>query len=315
MKELFLLSCAEMRDGGGVYKYRLTEEGGLEKIAYFPVPKPMYSVWKGDRLHVLLRSPFESNDHSGYFSCKRDFSDCSDVKDTLGKCACHLAADKDVYIVNYLSGNIVKNCKKSVAHIGKGINQPRQDMPHTHFVAFSPDKKYIFCCDLGLDTVFVYDGDLKEISRAKVPSGYGVRHLIFSEDGKYFFTVNELIPSVSVFAYADGKAEYRNTVKLSCRIENSTAAAIRLDEREEKLYVSVRGEDEIFVFKVSGDELFFIRKFPCGGKNPRDFGILGEYIICTNEGSDNVTVIDKKIGRIIGEISMKNPLNVTDASE
>lgn len=218
MKEIYLLSCAEVAEGGGVYKYGLTETGKLKENAYLPCPKPMYAVISDDRLHILLRSSFSADDHSGYFSCKTDFTDRSEIRSTLGRCACHLAAEgNDVYIVNYLSGNIVKNCKKVVDHSGAGVNLPRQDMPHTHFVAFSPDKKYVLCCDLGLDTIFIYDRDLNEISRAKVPQGYGVRHLVFSKDGEFFYAVNELIPSISVFVYSNGNAEYLSTTKLDCK--------------------------------------------------------------------------------------------------
>ena len=276
MKEILLLSCAEVSEGGGVYKYGLTEKGKLERIAYLPCSKPMYSVLFNGRLHILLRSPFGTNGNSGYFSCREDFSDVSAVKDTLGRCACHLAAEgNDVYIVNYLSGNIVKNCKISIAHIGKGVNQPRQDMPHTHFTTFSPDKKYVLCCDLGLDTIFIYDRDLNEISRAKVPDGYGVRHLVFSKDGEFFYAVNELIPSVSIFKYSDGAAKYIGTTKLDCKDVNSTAAAIRIDPETNRLYISVRGENKIFVFDVCGATLRAIADFSCGGSGPRDFDIVG----------------------------------------
>ena len=309
MKEIYLLSCAEVAEGGGVYKYGLTETGKLKEIAYLPCPKPMYAVIFGERLHILLRSPFSADDHSGFFSCKTDFTDRSEIQSTLGRCACHLAAEgNDVYIVNYLSGNIVKNCKKVVDHSGAGVNLPRQDMPHTHFVAFSPDKKYVLCCDLGLDTIFIYDRDLNEISWAKVPQGYGVRHLVFSKDGEFFYAVNELVPSVSIFKYSDGVAKYIDTTKFDCKDVNSTAAAIRLDGN--RLYASVRGENEIFVFDVCGATLRPIADFSCGGSGPRDFDIVCDYIVCTNENSDTVTVIDKTSHSIMDELPMRAPLNV-----
>ena len=292
MKEIYLLSCAEVAEGGGVYKYGLTETGKLKEIAYLPCPKPMYAVIFGERLHILLRSPFNADDHSGF-----------------GRCACHLAAEgNDVYIVNYLSGNIVKNCKKVVDHSGAGVNLPRQDMPHTHFTTFLPDKKYVLCCDLGLDTIFIYDRDLNEISRAKVPQGYGVRHLVFSKDGEFFYAVNELVPSVSIFKYSDGAAKYIDTTKFDCKDVNSTAAAIRLDGN--RLYASVRGENEIFVFDVCGATLRPIADFSCGGSGPRDFDIVCDYIVCTNEHSDTVTVIDKTSHSIMDELPMRAPLNV-----
>lgn len=310
MKEIFLLSCAEVAEGGGVYKFGLTKRGKLERISYLPCPKPMYSVLHNGRLHILLRSPFEASGNSGYFSCREDLSDYSTLENTLGKCACHLSVDEDVYIANYLSGNIVKNCEESVTHTGKGVNQPRQDAAHTHFTAFSPDEEYVLCCDLGLDTVYVYDRNLKQISAASVPAGYGVRHLVFSKDGRFFYAVNELVPSVSVFAYANGEAKYMSTTLLDCENKNSTAAAIRSDDEEGKIYISVRGKNKIFVFDVCGETLRLSGSFSCGGSGPRDFNLTGKFIVCANENSDNITVIDKKTYCVVEDLPMKNPLNV-----
>lgn len=308
MKEFFILSCAETDAGGGIYKCRITDNGRIGHIKYLPCAKPMYAVVNGNRLHVLLRSPFRSSVNSGYFSCKSDLSDCSEIKNTIGQCACHLAVDNDVYIANYLSGNVVKNCEDFKKHMGCGVNAVRQEKAHTHFVTFSPDKKYVLCCDLGLDTVFVYDRNLKPVSSEKVPDGYGVRHAVFSRDGKFLYSANELIPSVSVFGYGNGSLTYLKTVELFCGKENSTAAAIRLDES--KLYVSVREENKIFVLQVNGEELKPEKTFACGGDSPRDFDIIGNYIVCANENSDSVTVIEKTSGKLIDKITVISPLNI-----
>lgn len=316
MNELFLLSCAEMKEGGGIYKYGFSEHGQLKKIAYMPCDKPMYAVVNGDRLYILLRAPFENNDNSGFLSCKTDFSDVTSIGDTLGKCACHLAVDaEDSYIVNYLSGNIVKNCSLSRIHEGRGPNLPRQDMPHTHFTAFSPDKQYVLCCDLGLDTVFIYDRNLNEVSRAKVPDGYGVRHLVFSNDGHTVYAVNELFPSVSVFSFSGDRLSLKSTVTIPCKNQNSIAAAIRLSTDGKTLFVSVRGENAVFVFGVDGESLQLKTQFDCGGDSPRDIGLVGGYVVCTNENSNTVTVIEAKDYRIVENIRLPHPLCVLMTSE
>lgn len=276
MSEIFILSCAPVSQGGGVYRYLLKEDEKMEKQAYLPCDKPMYAVNDGKRLHILLRSPFPDSENSGYFSCRTDFSDRTEVKNTLGKCACHLAADGgDVYIANYLSGNIVKNCSLSRVHEGKGVNLPRQEMPHTHFVSFTPDKKYVLCCDSGLDTVFVYDRNLNEVSRANVPDGYGVRHLVFSNDGHTVYAANELVPSVSVFSFDGKRLALQNTVTLPCEKKNSTAAAIRLSQDGKTLYVSVRGENAIFVLQTEGERLEIVKKRLAEGI-PRAISIYSE---------------------------------------
>ena len=96
---------------------------------------------------------------------------------------------------------------------------PRQDTAHTHFVNLSPDKKYLLCCDLGLDSIYTYDFDLNVKSVAKVESGEGARHLAYSSDGKYVYCVNELGSSLSVFKYDNGNLNLCNTY--SCILENT----------------------------------------------------------------------------------------------
>ena len=316
MEEILILSCADEADGGGIYRCRLGDEGTVTPLSYLPCPKPMYAVMDGGRLHVLLRAPFPDSENSGYFSCLSDFSERTEVRDTLGKCACHLAVGGgDVYVTNYLSGNLVKNGRDVVTHHGRGVNLPRQDMPHTHFAALSPDRQYVLSCDLGRDTIFVYDRDLHEISRAKVPDGYGVRHLTFSADGRYFFAVNELVPSVSTFAWDDGRATCIGTVPLACTVPGATAAAIRYDETESKLYISVRGEDKIFVFDIDEGHLTLRGSAPCGGRGPRDFALFGDKIVCTNENSDSVTVLDKERLRVLGSGTFPAPLCVLKAGD
>lgn len=299
--KIYLLSCADSDCGGGIYECELNEKGVLNQTNYFACDEPMYAVLKENTLHVLLRQPSDDDMYSGYFTLNTGLTQPSSIKSTLGKCACHLAVyDDDVYVVNYLSGNISKNCETATYHSGKGFSQPRQDAPHTHYTAVSKDGKYVFCTDLGLDTLYVYDRNLKEISCAKVPSGYGIRHLVFSADEKIIYAVNELVPSVSVFSFEKGAFELKNTILLPCEKDNLTAAAIRKGKNG-FIYVSVRGENAVFALKVDKTELKLIQKHDCGGIGPRDFDIFGDFVVVCNENSHNAAVFAMKEDGTIGD--------------
>ena len=95
-QELYISSCEKAGNGGGIYKYSLSDQGKLKYLAYLPCDQPMYAVSENERLHILLRAPFEESENSGYFSCKSDFSDRSQIQNTLGKVACHIAADREL---------------------------------------------------------------------------------------------------------------------------------------------------------------------------------------------------------------------------
>ncbi len=308
---IYILSCAAIENGGGIYAYDFTEHGELEKCKYFPCDRPMYAVKCKKGLCALLRQPFENSENSGYFYLDESLQTSTKIKDTQGKCACHLCVDNDdAYIVNYLSGNIVKNGEIITKRQGKSAHLIRQTEPHTHFVGQTPDG-YLAVCDLGTDTLAIYDMDLKIISESKVPSGYGIRHLVFSKDGKYIYAVNELAPSISVFGYANGKAKLINTVKIECKNEKANGAAIRLSDDGKYLYVSLREENAICVFAANGEKLTLLQTVDCGGDSPRDFDVWENYLISCNEKSGNVVVFSMKNGLIDGcveEISIKNAL-------
>ena len=167
---MYILSCEKPEKGGGIYRCEI-HDGGLKISAYLPCDRPMYAVKSGGRLHVLLRAPFADGENSGCFSCAEDFSEKTEARDTLGRVACHLCViENDVYIANYLSGNIVKNCKKAAAHSGRGVNAQRQEAPHAHCAIPSPCGKYVLCTDLGTDTLYVYDRELDPKGAANAPA-------------------------------------------------------------------------------------------------------------------------------------------------
>ncbi|MBE5751989.1 MAG: lactonase family protein [Clostridiales bacterium] len=305
---IYVLSCETVENGGGIYGYDLTEKGELIQLAYFPCDRPMYAVKCKKGLCVLLRQPFEKKNFSGYFYVDENLQTATEIKSTQGVVACHLCVDNaDVYIVNYLSGNIVKNGEIILQRTGKSMHPTRQTEPHTHFVDKTPDG-YLAVCDLGTDTLAIYDKDLQLISEEKVPSGYGIRHLVFSKDGKYIYAVNELVPSISVFEYANGKAKPVNTVEMECKNEKANGAAIRLSADGKYLYVSLREENVICVFEVNGEELTLVQKTDCGGDSPRDFNLFNDYLISCNEKSGNVAVYDLKNGKFTDDIKMDGAL-------
>lgn len=314
MKHIYIASCVS---DGGIYHYTF-ENGELLFKEKTELDRPMYMIKKDNKMYVILREIDKENHFGGFISFDIDnfgkLINPSKITDTRGIVPCHLeVTEKGEYVVNYLSGNIVKIPDKIVTHKGKGQHKTRQDAPHTHFVMSSPDKKYIICTDLGVDTIFIYDNELNEVFSVKVPNGSGARHLCFSEESKYLYCVNELSNDVSVFDWNNAKPILKGTYSAIPDFkEQSTAAAIRI--KGEFLYVSNRGADTISRFKITGEKLELIDNTYCGGKAPRDFEIIDDYIFCTNEQSDVVAVMKIQEGKPIlidKKIEIKSPLCVT----
>lgn len=304
---IYLLSCEKVEKGGGVYAFDLSD-GKLEQRKYFPCDRPMYAVKCEKGLCVLLRQPNENNPFGEYFFIDKDLEKASEAKSTQGVVPCHVCVDgENTYVVNYLSGNVVKNGEKVVRRTGRSVHSTRQTEPHTHFAGKTPDG-YFAVCDLGTDKLAIYDENLNLVSEASAPSGYGIRHLVFSEDGKYIYAVNELVPAVSVFSYRNGKAEPISTTKIPCKKEKANGAAIRLSKDGRTLFVSLREENEICIFDAENERISLRERISCGGDSPRDFDLFDEYLIVCNENSGNVAVYDRKTKRYLSEVRLLGAL-------
>lgn len=295
-KDIYVASCVK---SGGIYHYTL-EDGVCSFVSITKMDRPMYMVIDNRKMYIVLRAPFENNE-SGVLVYdldeNGDLINPSEIISTKGEVACHIDVhDGRVYCANYTSGSVILLPDKLVEHKGVGIHPTRQEGPHVHYVGVTPDERYICVTDLGLDTIYLYRTDMTLQGSVKVPEGHGVRHLAFSDDGKYLFAVNELKSTVAAFSYNDGKLDFVDIH--SCLPEtftgDSTASAIRV--RDGLIYVSNRGHDSIAVLQFQNERLELKNHVYCGGKTPRDFVFLGKYLLCTNQDSNTVSLLDADNG-------------------
>lgn len=288
----YVASCVT---DGGVYLCEL-DGGNVKMEKKLSVPMPMWIEADSDGYHwVLMRAPFENNNFSGVAKYSLDSGErICDILSTEGEVACHLALDgKDLYAANYISGSVWSSRGKVVTHSGKGVNPVRQTCPHVHSTFFSTDKRYVICCDLGVDKIFVYDRELNAVSEATTPSGSGARHLVFSTDGKYAYVISEMGASIHTYAWSDGVLKHLSDVSLlPASMTEGKGSAIRLSKSGRFLYTTDRATKEIVVFEVDGAELKLIQRIDCRGDEPRDLLLIdGEkYAVCANQFSDSCSV-------------------------
>lgn len=296
VRDVYVASCVET---GGIYHYKMVN-GSVYLADIVKMDRPMYMVIDNHKMYVVLRAPFE-NGESGVVVYDIDedgrLINPSKIVSTKGEVACHIAVHRGkVYCANYTSGSVIRLPDKVAQHEGTGIHPTRQEGPHVHYVGPTPDGQYLCATDLGLDTIFLYDLDLVLHSCIKVPDGHGVRHLAFSEDGNYLFAANELGSTVAAFSYDNGRLEYQGLC--SCLPQNyqgeSTASAIRV--KDGLIYVSNRGHDSIAVLEFKNNKLNLLNHIDCGGRTPRDFDFIGDYLFSTNQDSNGVAVLDVKNG-------------------
>lgn len=240
---------------------------------------------------------------------------------------CHLLLDKqgrNLLVANYSSGSVavfpvapdgkLGEATDVVQHTGKSVNPDRQKGPHAHGIAFSPDQKFAFVCDLGLDKVLTYRFDAEhgkltpgEPAFTPLKPGAGPRHMVFRPDGKFAYVINELNSTITVFAYepkAGVLTELQNISTLPVHYDGSnTAAEIGMNPSGKFLYGSNRGHETVVLFEIDLEKgtLTWVEEQSTGGKKPRHFGIQpsAKHLAICNQDSDTVLVgrIDAGNGR------------------
>ncbi|HXK04274.1 MAG TPA: lactonase family protein [Verrucomicrobiae bacterium] len=245
-----------------------------------------------------------------------------------GSGPCHLTTDKSgkwLYVANYNNGSVAAfpihddgslgESSAFVQHTGSSVNPQRQRGPHAHDTVISPDGRYVFVADLGLDQVLGYRVDAgrggmatEDPAIAKLAPGTGPRHLAFRPDGRFLYVLSEMLCNVTAFRYdaARGTTEEMQTIPTLPADYTGTksGAEIAVHRSGNYLYASNRGHDTIAVFRIdlTSGKLSPIGNVSTRGKTPRGFGIdpTGNWLFAGNQDSDNMTMfrIDLKTGNL-----------------
>jgi 6-phosphogluconolactonase len=246
----------------------------------------------------------------------------------LGADPCYLSFDKTgkyLFAANYSSGNVVVFPILPDGKLGEhtanvkdagtlGPNKERQEGPHAHWVHVSPDNRFVFVSDLGLDGILSYrfnavNGTLTPNNPplAKLTPGSGPRHVAFSANGKYVYVISELANTVTAFSYNADKGTLFQLQMLSTLPGDFTGrnddAEISVDSNSKWLFASNRGHDTIAVFAINSDgTLHEVNEYPTGGKEPRHFTIdpTGKFLLAENQNSNSIVVfrIDPATGAL-----------------
>ena len=170
---------------------------------------------------------------------------------------------------------------------GSKIVPARQDTPHAHWTGVSPDNRFAFVPDLGLDQVVIYklEADKSKLTRngaGIVLPGSGPRHMKFHPNGRWIYVLNELSVTVTVFDYdaSAGTMTPRQTVESVpaaelAREKAKSGSEIRVHPNGKFVYSANRGHDSITVYEVNPNngELKVIQRENARSVTPRNFNI------------------------------------------
>lgn len=247
---------------------------------------------------------------------------------TGGAGPCHVNVDhagRHVLVANYGSGSASvipigadgKLAEPSgfVQHEGSSVNPSRQKEPHAHSVNLSPDDRFVFVADLGIDKIMIYKLDVQtgkivanDPPFAQTKPGAGPRHFAFHPDGKHAYVINELDGTIVAFAYdaAAGALREIQTVPTLPKeyTGGSWCAEVRVHPSGKFLYGSNRGHNSIAVYRIdpATGALTFVEHETEGIKTPRNFNIdpTGKFCLVANQDGDSIVVfqIDPATGSL-----------------
>ncbi|WP_019911400.1 lactonase family protein [Paenibacillus sp. HW567] len=218
----------------------------------------------------------------------------------------------------------------TAVHTGQR-NLPGQDKPHPHSAIFSPDEKFLFVSDLGLDLIRTYrinreKQTLEALGDTLLHEGAGPRHFVFHPDGKSAYVINELDSTVTSFLYDSAEGTLTTVATVSTLPEgysgNNGCAEIALSGDGRYLYGSNRGHDSIVVYAVDPQtaQLTLLEHVSTRGGHPRHFALTPDsgYLIVANRDGNNLVVfsVNRDSGRLSftgNEAAVSKPVCVKPA--
>ena len=213
-------------------------------------------------------------------------------------------------------GSIGRRSKLIEHEGGSGVVPDRQDAPHAHWVGTSPDNRFVFVPDLGMDKVVIYRLDPKRADLAphgfgQTPPGSGPRHMKFHTSGKYIYVLNELALSVTAFNYDAEQGTMTPfqtipTVPEEEKAKEVTASAseIRVHPSGKFVYAANRGHDTVTAFRIdeTTGRLSLVEIQPIRGCWPRNFNLdpTGKWLLAAGQDSNTLAVfaIDAETGEL-----------------
>lgn len=301
----------------GIYTFRFDQQTGIATpLSQTEVANPSYLTLSADGKFVYAVS--EQSDTTAAvnafaFDKEKGTLRLLNSRRTEGEDPCYVSTDGEkVLTANYGGGSMSVfplRCDGSLAELDtlfKGsataTDPDRQALAHVHCTLFSPDGNYIFATDFSADRILKYAIHAKEDSprplaeTVDIAPGSGPRHLIFSQNGKFAYLINELSGKVIAFSYADGRLDEIQSITADT-VHAQGSADIHLSPDGKYLYASNRlKEDGIAIFEVNNATGKLAKvSYQLTGIHPRNFIITpnGKYLLAACRDSNLIQVYQR----------------------
>jgi 6-phosphogluconolactonase len=330
--EVFLIAgtyTSGKSEGIYVYRYQQDQMEASPVFTATGIKNPSFLTFAPGGTKVYAVSELNGNGNAGMV-VSYDFNPATGALRKLneqlsgGDDPCYVTVDKTnkwVIVGNYSSGSLsvlpiqtdgsLGAAVTKITHSGSGPDKSRQENPHVHATVISPDNRYLFAPDLGIDKIMIYrfnakDGKLKAARQpyASTNPGSGPRHFSFHPNGKFAYILEEMTGSVTTFRYNAKSGGLKPIQHISSVPEGfkglAGSADIHLSADGRFLYASNRGESNtIAIYSVhqSDGKLTLLGHQSTKGKGPRNFSITPDekHLIVANQGSDEMVIFNRNM--------------------
>jgi 6-phosphogluconolactonase len=322
----------------GIYAFRFEDTSGklspIGVVAESTNPSFLAVHPSGKYLYAVNETSKFGDEESGAvsaFSIDRKTNKLTLLNQVASRGAgpCYVSLDKTgryVFVANYDAGTVavfpvqddgqLGKYTGFARHTGRGVNKERQEGPHAHWIATSPNNQFVLVADLGIDRILVSKFYLKDgaftankpNSGVKLKAGAGPRHGAFSPSGRFFYVASELNSTVTTYSYNAKDGALRELQALSTLPKDfsgpNDVAEIAVHPSGRFLYVSNRGRDSLAVFSIDPRKgtLKPVADIATQGKTPRSFAIdpSGRFLLAANQESNAIVVfnIDPSTGSL-----------------
>ena len=309
MKQEVYIGTYSNDENSGIFRMDVdTETGEMNRLTQISkVLNPSYIVMNKEK--KLVYSVLKDGNNGGV--CVSEITDNEMVPFSKilsdGHLPCHVNIDKNksfLFSANYRTGAVkiyslgkngeLTGVTSEVNHNDLGLGET-----HPHYIGLTPDEKYLFVVDLGLDMIILYNyssGKIMDIfQKVLFKKGCGPRHIVFDNIGKYAYLITEYSTEIVTMEYSERKGlkitDYISALGAGFADEGD-GAAIRLSKDGTRLFSSSRKPGTVSMFSIDKDtkKPVLLDTLPSGGEHPRDINIDedGKILVAANRFSNNL---------------------------
>ncbi|MBV7330136.1 lactonase family protein [Chloroflexi bacterium TSY] len=333
---VFVTACVS-GEQGAIHSYQLDiETGSLKPLSRtIDVGNPFYLAFSPDRRFLYsIHEPGEfgvgDNGQVAAYEVTGENGELTLLNrmPTQGSAACYLTVDatgQTLLAANYQNGTVLSypiyadgtlgHAVSFMTHTGSSINPARQQEPHAHCIVISPDNRYAYVADLGIDKSVNYglNAAASTLSPNRQPfirthPGAGPLHFSFHPQQPFAYVINELDSTITMFDYEPESGTLLEQQTISTLPDGfdgtSHCADLKITPDGHFLYGTNRGHDSIAAYAIADDgHLALIDITPSGAEQPQNLAITpdGRLLFCANMAGDRVTLfhIDIQTGQIL----------------